>query len=176
MHASPCLQPQRTWSLKNVWYKELTTGEADNSAMLDLNGTAALEGCFILVCAQTKRIPKPDRVLHTQLLCWVEAAIAGGLSKEVTSNLGLTASTQRRGSVQAPVSPSGASQSILTCEAAAKNVFCYPRSSTVCQEDLDIRNSAKQDYFLTNQCACKNIREDAEQNCLKIAARSKRLF
>ena len=55
--------------------------------MLDLNGTAALEGCFILVCAQTKRIPKPDRVLHTQLLCWVEAAIAGGLSKEVTSNL-----------------------------------------------------------------------------------------
>ena len=55
--------------------------------MLDLNGTPALEGCFILVCAQTKRIPKPDRVLHTQLLCWVEAAIAGGLSKEVTSNL-----------------------------------------------------------------------------------------
>ena len=91
--------------------------------MLDLNGTPALEGCFILVCAQTKRIPKPDRVLHTQLLCWVEAAIAGGLSKEVTSNLGLTASTQRRGSVQAPVSPSGASQSILTCEAAANTFF-----------------------------------------------------
>ena len=91
--------------------------------MLDLNGTAALEGCFILVCAQAKRIPKPDGFLHTQLLCRVEAAIAAGLSKEVTSNLRLAASTQRRGSVQAPVSPSGASQSILTCEAAAYTFF-----------------------------------------------------
>ena len=55
--------------------------------MLDLDGTAALEGCFILVCAQTKRVPKPDGFLHTQLLCRVEAAIAAGPSKEVTSNL-----------------------------------------------------------------------------------------
>ena len=49
--------------------------------MLDLDGTAALEGCFILVCAQTKRVPKPDGFLHAQLLCRVEAAIAAGLSK-----------------------------------------------------------------------------------------------
>ena len=91
--------------------------------MLDLDGTAALEGCFILVRAQSKRIPKPDGFLHTQLLCWVKAAIAAGLSEEVTSNLGLAASTQRRGSVQAPVSPSGASQSILTYEATANTFF-----------------------------------------------------
>ena len=104
--------------------------------MLDLNGTAALEGCFILVCAQSKRIPKPDRVLHTQLLCWVEAAIAGGLSKEVTSNLGLAASTQRRGSVQAPVPPSGASQSILTCEAAA-NMFLLSKVTNSLPERLE---------------------------------------
>ena len=55
--------------------------------MLDLDGTAALEGCFILVRAQSKRIPKPDGFLHTQLLCWVKAAIAAGLSEEVTGNL-----------------------------------------------------------------------------------------
>ena len=105
--------------------------------MLDLDGTAALEGCFILVRAQSERIPKPDGFLHTQLLCWVEAAIAAGLSEEVTSNLGLAASTQRRGSVQAPVSPSGASQSILTYEATANTFFFLSKFSNYLPERLE---------------------------------------
>ena len=108
-HACIAVQLQQAHYFNSNW-------ESRNTAMLDLDGTTALEGSLILVCAQTKRIPKSDWLLHAQLLCWVEAGIAGGLSsKEVTSNLGLTASTQRRSSVQAPVSPSGASQSILRC-------------------------------------------------------------
>ena len=108
-HACITVQLQQAQYFKTNW-------ESHNTAMLDLDGTTALEGSLILVCAQTKRIPKSDWLLHAQLLCWVEAGIAGGLSsKEVTSNLGLTASTQRRSSVQAPVSPSRASQSILRC-------------------------------------------------------------
>ena len=65
-----------------------------------------------LSALKPKRIPKPDWVMHTQLLCWVEGWVTGRLSKEVASNLGLLpACTQWRGSVEAPVSPSWAVKS-----------------------------------------------------------------
>ena len=82
--------------------------------MLDLDCTSALEGCLILVSAQPQRIPETDRILHSELLCGVERSIASGLtSEEVSGNLGLITSTQRRGGVQAPVTPCGAGQAIL---------------------------------------------------------------
>ena len=93
MHALHCI----TTSTSSVQYFN-SNWESHNTAMLDLDGTTALEGSLILVCAQTKRIPKSDWLLHAQLLCWVEAGIAGGLSsKEVTGNLGLAALIHHKG-------------------------------------------------------------------------------
>ena len=132
-HACIAVQLQQAQYFKTNW-------ESHNTAMLDLDGTTALEGSLILVCAQTKRIPKSDWLLHAQLLCWVEAGIAGGLSsKEVTSNLGLTASTQRRSSVQAPVSPSRASQSILRCgQLKAQLTLQLSSYQTACLEHVGL--------------------------------------
>jgi hypothetical protein len=88
--------------------------DPDNAAVLDLHSTTALEGCLILVRAQAKRVPKSDRILHTKFLRRVEAGIASGVSpEEVSGNSRFPASTERGGSVQAPIAPSRTGQSIL---------------------------------------------------------------
>ena len=85
----------------------------DNAAMLDLHCPAALEGCLILVRAQAKRVPEAHGILHAELLGRVEASAASGVAaEEVARNLGLPC-PQRRGSVQAPVAPGRAGQTIL---------------------------------------------------------------
>ena len=88
--------------------------DPDNAAVLDLHSTTALEGCLILVCAQAKRVPKSDRILNAKFLRRVEASIASGVSsEEVSGNSRFPASTQRGGSVQAPIAPGRTGQSIL---------------------------------------------------------------
>ena len=141
MPSDPCLQP-RSFSSK-LHCKETphckSNLDPDDAAVLDLHSTTALEGCLILVRAQPKRVPKSDRVLHAQFLCRVEAAVAGGIStEEVSGNPGFPASTERGGSVKAPIAPSRTGQSILEEHPNDRLKF-----STECQKLFDDFSSCK---------------------------------
>ena len=125
--------------------------DPDNAAVLDLHSTTALEGCLILVRAQAKRVPKSDRILHTKFLRRVEAGIASGVSpEEVSGNSRFPASTERGGSVQAPIAPSRTGQSILE-ETSQWSPEGFNRISTSAQHLFIMRISKRPGLGETNK-------------------------
>jgi hypothetical protein len=82
--------------------------------MLDLHSAAALEGGLILVGGKAERVPEAHRVLHTSLSGRIEAGVgAAATAEKAAGNLELPRGAQRRGSVEGPVTPGGASQTVL---------------------------------------------------------------
>merc|ERR1711959_20730 len=85
-----CRWRQVAWQLSCDLRSDVTDGcQHADSAMIDFDGTAALEGCHVAIGGEAKRVPETNRLLHTELAL---------------------ESPQRRTRVQSPIAPCRASQ------------------------------------------------------------------